>query len=392
MKVSQDNAYEIFSWLQAKTICKFKSCCKSFSKFLEESDFKTKQANNLLKKDDTCFFIQPGQIEQRYKKIVELHTLLKEKQSSGIPNNVLKFLSKSASVLSSSNGLILCCTISDQQDPIELFICNPITKSRSFIPTPKSLQGNYPYVDINIMLDCSNGSSYDYKIFLFENTIAWSPTCYICKVYDGKEGVWKTMKNNFFSGGRNMKFDMSVLHNGVIYFISDCSPYFGISSPFYMPYIMSYNLENGISTILRLPEEATKGCNENHVSCDMGIFKWGKVTNPNQSICLVRLRECVFNVWFLKDYESSLWESVLEVRVRALGLKEKDPNVRVFMVMNGDLLIFATKNKVYSCGLSNERFMVVEEICEHSCGYCPRLISYSNTLRLCGTNAAPLPC
>ncbi|XP_004502368.1 F-box protein At5g49610-like [Cicer arietinum] len=388
MELPQDILLEIFSWLSGKSICKFKSCCMSFSNFPEEVNFKIKQARNLLKMEDTCFFIQP---EQKCKKIIELHSLPKEKQSSGVPNNVLKFLSSSASVLASSNGLILCCNISDH-DPIELFICNPITKSRCFIPTPESLQENYRKVNINILLDCSNGCVDDYKVYLFENTMEWSPTCYICKVYHGKEGVWKTMEKSFFPGSRNIKFDMSVLHNGVIYFISDCSPYFGRSSPFYMPYIVSYNLEHGMSTILRLPEEATKGCHENNVSCDMGIFKWGKVTNPNGSICLVKLRECVFNVWFLKDCESSSWQKVLEVRVKALGLKEKDLDVRGFMVMNGDLLIFATENKVYSCGLSGERFMVVEEICSHNCGYSIRLIPYLDTLRLCGTNVETMPC
>ncbi|KAL5075988.1 hypothetical protein RYX36_014972, partial [Vicia faba] len=85
--------------------------------------------------NDTCFFLQHDQISQRYQKRIELHHLPKEQQQlSGVPNNVLTFLSNSACVLASSNGLLLCHTIND--DPLELFICNPITKSCFFIPTP----------------------------------------------------------------------------------------------------------------------------------------------------------------------------------------------------------------------------------------------------------------
>ncbi|GAU38076.1 hypothetical protein TSUD_318700 [Trifolium subterraneum] len=387
MEVPQDIAFEIFSRLPAKSICKLKSTCEPFSKFPEENTFKTKQAHNLFGRDDTCFFIQPEQIKQRYEKRVELHSLPREQQSSGVPKNVLTFLSNSACVLASSNGLVLCHTINNDQ--LYLFVCNPITKSWSFIPTPESLQIKDNSANINLMLDCSPSSSDDYSVILFENTMEWSPTSYTCNVYHGKEGVWKTMESCFFPGGRNMKFDMPVFHNGVVHVISDSNVYFVRSSPFYKPYIMSYNLEDGTSTMLELPIEATEDC---HVISDMGIFNWDKVTSSNRSICLVKLSESVFTIWVLKDYESASWQKILKVRVKDLGLKEKDVDVTGFMVMNGDLLVFSTEQKIYSCRLDNERFMMVEEICKNNCGLHPRFISYSDTLRSCGINAETMPC
>ncbi|XP_058783439.1 uncharacterized protein LOC131658123 [Vicia villosa] len=387
MTVSQEDiAYEIFSWLPAKTICKFKLTCTSFSKFSEEFPFKTKQSCNLLGMSDTCFLLQHDQISQRYQKRIEFHHLPKQQQFSGVPNNVVTFLSRSACVLASSNGLLLCRTIKD--DPIELFICNPITKSYFFIPTPESLRKSHNFSSINLILDCSHSSPDDYLIFLFENTIEWSsPTSYICNIYHGKEGVWRTMENNFVSGGRNMKFDTPVIRNETLYFISDCNDYFTRLSPFYKPYIMSYNCEKGTSTILKLPREAIKGF---HAECNMGIFSWGKVTSCNSSICLVKLRKSVFTIWILKDYKS--WQKILKVRVNALGLEEKDAHVTGFTVMNGNILVFSTEQKVYSCGLDEETFMMVEEIGSHSCGSNPHFISYSNTLRPCGTNDKIMPC
>ncbi|XP_050884825.1 F-box protein At5g49610-like [Lathyrus oleraceus] len=388
MEVSQEDiAYEIFSWLPAKTIFKFKLTCSSFSKFQEESHFKTKQFCNMLVKSDTCFFLQHDQISQRYQKRIELHHLPKEQQFSCVPNNILTFLSNSAIVVASSNGLLLCYTIND--DPVELFICNPITKSFFSIPSPESLRKNHRFSNINLMLNCSDDSSDDYLIFLFENTLDWSPNSYVCNIYHGKEGVWRTMENNFLCGGRNMKFEMSVFHNGALHFISDCSNYFTRFSPFYKPYIMAYDFVKGTSTIIKLPREAIKGF---HAECNMGIFNWGKVTSSNRSICLVKSTRSVFTIWFLKDYKSCLWQKILKVRVNALGLKEKDAHVTGFTIMNGKDLVFSTEQKIYSCGLDGETFMMAEEIGSHSCGSNPYFMSYSNTLRPCGTNVQTMPC
>ncbi|AES59267.1 putative F-box domain-containing protein [Medicago truncatula] len=381
MEVPRDIAFEIFSWLPAKSVCKLNSTCNSVTGFSEETVFKRKQSRNLLGRDDTCLFIQPERIIQKYVKRVELHPLPEDRQSSGVPEKVLRLLSNSTSVLASGNGLLLCQTINDH-GPIEFFIFNPITKCRSFIPTPESLQRNHDFANINIMLDFSSD---DYKVFLFENPMEWSSiNCYTCRVYHEKEGVWKTMDNGFLAGGRNMNFDMNVFHNKAINVISDCSHYFAKPSPFYKPYIMSYHLENGNSTMLRLPREAIRGC---HTMTNMGIFNWGKVSSSKRSICLVKVRKSVFTVWYLKDYESSSWQKVLKVRVRGLGLQEKNPQVTGFTVTNGDILVFATEEKVYSCGLNEERFMMVEEIGQHNCRFNLRLISYSDTFRSCGINA-----
>jgi F-box interacting protein len=384
MKVSQDIGFEIFSWLPAKSICKFKSTCNSFSNFSEETVFRTKQTKNLFGKDETCLLIQPDEISQRYvTKRIELYSLPKHHQSSGAPNNILSFLSNTSSVIASSNGLILCHNIND---PVKVFICNPITKSWSFIPIPESLQMNNNFANAKLMLHCSLD---DYKVFLFENTMEWDPTCYTCNVYYGNEGVWKTMECGFLPGGRDMKFDMPVFYNGALHFISNSGRYFGRPSPFYKPYIMSYNLENGISTMFRLPREAIRGC---HLPCNMGIFNWGKASNSNGSICLVKLRKSTFTVWFLGDYESCSWEKVFKMRVRAMGLKEKDPYVMAFTVVNGNRLVFATEERVYSCCLDKKRFMKIEEICQHNCGFNPRFISYLDTYRSCGINAETMPC
>ncbi|KAJ1426697.1 F-box associated interaction domain [Sesbania bispinosa] len=389
MVLSQNDFFDIFSWLPAKAIYRFKSINKPFYNFSKEAYFATKQSQNSLAKDDTSFFIQPHMF-QRYDTRVELHSLPREEASSGVSNDVLKFLSNSARVLASSNGLILCRTTSKDLD--ELFICNPITKSHLSIPNyPKqsSFQENLDNNDLNIVFECYHDLD-DFSIFLFENPIHWS-SFYKCKVYHAKEGVWKTMERSFSTGNRSMKFNMPVHYNGALHFISDSYPYINRLSSDFRPYIKSYNLKSGMSTKLTLPAEARRGSHDK--SCNTGIFKWCKVSSLlSQSICLVRLKKLVFSIWVLIDYESRSWERILKVRVKAMGLMEKYPKVTGFTVMNGDLLIFATEEKVYNYGLSELRYMRLEEICEHGCGTIVYFTPYSNTLRPCGNVAATLPC
>ncbi|XP_061352705.1 F-box protein At5g07610-like [Gastrolobium bilobum] len=380
---SHDVLFEIFSWLPAKVVYRFKSVGKFSLEFSDETLFASKQAQNALLKDDTCFFIQ-SDIGQRYNGQTELHPLPGEELSSGVSDDVLQFLTNSARIVASSNGLILCRATCQNQ--VELFICNPATQSLSPIPIPEDLQVSVD-ADLKIVFECHSD---DCMLFLFcENPKdGWSSNLY-CNVYLHKEGVWKAREESFTTGARNLRFDIPVIHNGAIHFISDCSPYVNRNSQYFWPYIMSYNLESGASRMLRVPKKARRGFNDD--SCNMGIFKWGKVTSSTKSICLVRLRKFVFTIWALRDYESSSWRMILKIRVKAMGLVEQDPTVTGFTVLNGDLLVFATTKKVYGYGLSNENCIVLEEICEHGCetGVC--FTSYSNTLRTCGTDATALP-
>ncbi|KAE9587390.1 hypothetical protein Lalb_Chr23g0273121 [Lupinus albus] len=224
----------------------------------------------------------------------------------------------------------------------------------------------------------------------FEDPIDWeSSSYYICNVFHPKSGIWKTMEKSFFVGPRRMKFDMPAHYNGCLHFISDCSNYLVKNNPYFRPYIMSYHLESGISSMLKVPKEARRGSHD--LTCDMSIFKWSNLSSSMlQSICLVRLKKFVFTVWVLRDYESSLWYKIMKVRVKALGLKEKDPMVIAFTVMNGNVLIFVVGKKIYSYSLNGENHRRLEEVGEHRCDSKVCFTSYSNTLRPCGTGATAM--
>ncbi|XP_028759747.1 uncharacterized protein LOC114718558 [Neltuma alba] len=352
MDMPGDMVLEIFSWLPAKSIYKFKS---------------------------------PNWV-QRYGAETEFHHLDSKNPVSGVSHQFSQFLESypACRIVASSKGLIL------GRSNTELFICNPVTQSWLLIPTPDHLKEN-PDADLKIALQCDVEDSNDFMLLLFENQDEWASQYYNLKFYSIEEGKWKPIGASFFGGGRPLRFDMHVYHRKAFHFISDCFASLSKQSPYFRPYVMAYNLEDGSSRMLRVPREARIGSHD--LTCQMGIYKWGKPTSLDESICLARLRKNVFTIWVLSDYEIGKWRRILKIRVKAMGIKEEDPVIVTgFFVMNGDQLIFTTEKKIYRYGLRQENYMKLEEIYEHGFGRdATSFTAYSDTLRPCGNDAAALP-
>ncbi|KAK7368408.1 hypothetical protein VNO80_10433 [Phaseolus coccineus] len=381
MAMISSEIFPICTYLPAKSIYRFKAVSKGFYNLSKEAFFIWNHVHNSLKRDDTCFFLQ---LERPCNEKVRLHP--PSQQASGVSGDVLQFLSKSNKILASTKGLILCRAT--DKTPSEFYICNPATKSWLPISLPTHDEKNLNAHVIIMLLECYDEFD-DYMVVHFETPTDWSSD-YACKILKPREGLWKPMEKGFCAGGRNMKFNMPVHHNGVIHFISDCGSYITKGSPYFEPYIMSYNLKNGTSTMLKLSKTSRKSSTDE--KCDMSIFNWGKVSMASSSICLVRLKRSTFKVWILKDYKTSRWRRIMKVKTKEMGLNEKYPTITGFTVMNGEVLIFSTEKYFYSCGLIDGNYMKIEEICENKCKYYVSLTPYMNTLPPCGPGATPLSC
>ena len=104
------------------------------------------------------------------------------------------------------------------------------------------------------------------------------------------------------------------------------------------------------------------------------------------------LSKHVFTIWVLSDYVIGTWKRILTIRVKAVGLKEKDPIVSGFSVVNGDKLIFTTQKKIYKYGLREDNFMRLEEIYDHRFrDNKVTFFAYLDTLRPCGHSYERLP-
>lgn len=374
-ELNEDLLLVIMSWLPAKSIFRFKSISNFFLHEFSSLQifFALEQSHN---SQDTSFFIRPKYFN---KNNVEFHPLPNQKLSSGLPLNSLQFLhnNNQTLILESSNGLLL------MRDESTLLLCNPATQTWLPIPTLEPDMNTLDFV-----FECKHSSILDLDDYILMSIKRDWARSLECKLYLPKEKKWKTI-GNLYKGAREIMFN--VYHDGVVYFVTDCGNDIKKKNQFYRPYVVTYDLKNFTSRILKMPRDARRGSHD--ISCKFGIFKWGNITSSFKSICLIRLRKFRFTTWVLIDYNLGLWKRVMKIRIKAImGLEEyKNSRIAGFTLLNGDMLVFATDEKIYRYNLlGKDGFETSEQVCEHKCGFEVDLFSYSNTLRPCGNGATSL--
>ncbi|KAK4285208.1 hypothetical protein QN277_001937 [Acacia crassicarpa] len=313
----KDVVYEIFTWLPAKSILKFKSCSKFIYEFTQEKYFLVKHSQNVTLQGDSSFFIiqrvhiTPGDYEE--KNIISLPG--NKASSLGIPKNFLGLLSqRPIRILSSNHGLLLCEVLQKgefyypQKPKGELIICNPTAQSFSSIGLPHSFEENYRKTYVTLAF----GSVHDdevYQLLVFEYHQERESEYIVCKAYKPKEGVWKEREKGLLMGYR-----WALL----------CS----YSSRGRCQNMLLYNFESGEMRRLLLPKEATttrwfdpKKLHYHSVR----LFKRDKaVGTSSDDICLViwDKDDLVFTFWVLTDYESSLLVKVFDGEYGRNGIAE----------------------------------------------------------------------
>ncbi|KAJ4980247.1 hypothetical protein NE237_031084 [Protea cynaroides] len=384
---------EVLSRMSAKSILRLTSLSKTCSNFPSENFFLKNHSQQLLYRDDLGFFIQQ---DQRGGK-VELHTLSSNEDKKnfddyGVPHSSLDFLYNTTNkILGSCNGLLVLKKTNEED--MGLFLCNPATQKICSIPKLMTNINN-DQSTFGVHIVSNNGATEfpdNYGVIMVKSAEDWLPYSIFYMYIKGEE--WKEMAK-LNTGARNIIYDMPVYCRGAIHFISDTFPYLTKASPDYKPYIVACDTDKVKSWRINLPKEAMR--NSHDQSCVMRIFKWGKPSSlsSQSSICLVRLRKSVFMAWVLNDYDVGLWILVLNTRVRAMGLREPEPVVCGFTIINGDCLIFATQQWIYCYRptLSYGRLkhsVKAEEISRHGLGGCATHLcftNYSNTLRPCGSS------
>ncbi|KAL2228878.1 F-box protein At5g49610-like [Sesamum indicum] len=378
--------FDIFSWLPAKSLYRLSSVCKSSKELLSDDFFIRKQFKNMQLVSDRDFFIYPD-IFQRYRiGNLEFHALSSKNSNSSLPLESLNFLANHGNIIASSNGLLCCRNIGDDENP--LFLFNPTTWSYLPIPLPDE-RSTFRLLNIVFVCEKDEDSKDDFLLLTLFSPDEWGEKFH-SKIYSPEERTWRD-GGRVDVGQRDMNFEHMVKQNGVVYMVSNCFNYFAKGSRFFWPYIVAYDIKNSNSRFLKIPKGARKGVWDSMLR----IFKWGNHPNNSEfnSICLVKLLKNTFTVWVLVRTRSSYyWKRVFRMRVKAMALAlSKIDHLRVegFAVFNGSFLIFATERKVYSFNLIDGE--EAEEVCGHQFGNYVRFASFSSTLRPCGPGAITLP-
>ncbi|GAB4855875.1 hypothetical protein Ancab_024514 [Ancistrocladus abbreviatus] len=358
-----DELFEIFSWLPATTLHKFKTVSKACSDLLTDNLFMQKQCHNSFSRPDDGFFIEENIIAPDRATNAELHSLPGCKFSTSMPRYSVRFLKK-VRILASSNGLLLCrSTVRIQTD--RLYVFNPATMDSFLIKLPtKTISKKHKHRPLDIVFSRDQNSGkfpHDYTLLLFVCHRSPGFKGYYCNTYSFEQGEWRK-KADICTGERCIPFASSVLCNGKVYFLSDARPFLVCS----MPYVACCDIHTGTSTVLKLPEDCSKTFYR-----ALHIFGWEHGSVSRKTICLVEfclLREQEFKVWVLQDVESTnqpvSWTFLATVSLQSIfpELVTEYRPISDYVVSKG-YLIFAFKGTVYRYRLTgSEDGAILEKI------------------------------
>lgn len=221
---------------------RFTSVCKSAKGLLVDDPFIKNQYENMKSVGDTSFIIQRKTCPRG-----SLASFSDSTEGSPIPYSSLDILDSVHSIVASSNGLLLCKNIQNDENPLLLF--NPATGDTLGIPLPY----DFNIYKSEFIFECNaNEISDDYLLLAIEFESIWNPT-YYSTLYSFKEQVWKD-KLELNLGDSYILFKNSVYQNGTAYMISDHT------APYRVPYLVAYNIQNREERLMKVPKKSQKRC------------------------------------------------------------------------------------------------------------------------------------
>ncbi|XP_057432061.1 uncharacterized protein LOC130724799 [Lotus japonicus] len=350
-----DELANVFKLLPAFIVCRFKCVGKLFD-YTTNPKFCAEQASHMLSLGDQHIFTSPGS-HIIYDSGIHLLHLLHNGPSDGVPKDFLDFIEQSGQIISSWNGLVVVrCR---RKNPFSYFICNPVTSSWTPLTSPCP---NY-YVEgtLNIIIiPSSTPTANDYRLLSMIRGPSIFKHYYVLKEYNPVGDYWQVINPNMGLGDRNVILGQPAIVNNWLYFMSDNYEYsfFG-SDRFYLPYVVAYSLHDHTSVLLDLPIEVL----QEPFDGKFGVYTWGSRWTSRECLCLVRFINSSFSVWTCADSTSIIatWVQILHITKDELGLSGEsfslfsmyvEPIRNHYTVVNGDCLIFATRDKIYAYNIN----------------------------------------
>ncbi|XP_074561711.1 F-box protein CPR1-like [Curcuma longa] len=355
--LNYDQLAEVFSYLPAKNLCRLHLVSKSLHHMITSDRLfhLTQSYHNAAAAAiivETCFRLQFFILDP----------------DAGLPPRASLDILSSCRILCSAGGLIFYLI----KDTLFYSICayNPVRRESWLIRIP-------PDGDIgprsSLAVEFTNNVAGDYKLVFLTTDEDWSN--YRFRVYDSAAQVW-TRDEMINNGGRNLKFENPVVHQGAVFWASDCVSWFTTVDP----YVLSYEIATGVVEFLAMPE------------LDDGAVEW--IDNISVAVweeswlCLMhcRQRTGTFTAWGRSgDSWVKLNEFVhLEKPKRSVGTRW----YATMLVCDGGkekgmILVFSVNGEAYVYSFRQKDLTRLPT----RPGPCfPTFFAYANTLRpACGT-------
>lgn len=385
MTAWQDVLYHVFHRLPAYIVCRFK-CVGKRVDYTRIPRFCEEQADHMLSVGDLHIFTSPV---SDYHQVtgLGLHNLLEDGPAAGVPTDFFNVVARSGKILSSWNGLIVVRF--RRKKVLRLLICNPVTSSWAPLRTRCGEYDANANVNI-IIIPATAPTRNDYRLLSVTRQNKIFPP-YVLKEYNQIADQWQVLNPDMNLGDRKLNISKPAIVNEWIYFMSDNYHYMNfIDDATIMPYIMAYSLTDHTSVRLDLPNNAL----EYLFHGSYGVFTWGCRWTSQESLCLVRFINSSFTLFTCAapTSQNSSWVQILHVTMDDLVLSAarsspnsifREPIRWPYTVVNGNCLIFATREKIYGYNINGPYPWKLRQLGINDSRTNINFIPYSSTFRRC---------
>ncbi|GAB4855313.1 hypothetical protein Ancab_023932 [Ancistrocladus abbreviatus] len=218
---SEDLLMEILSRLPVKYLLRFKSVSKQWLNLISDRRFSLFHSQRHPNPPSSALFFNHS-LCSSWSSTFEFIPLQNHHQVTDSPPFLSLFNSSSMAILQSTNGLVLCKSVS--QSDLAYYIFNPTINQISQLPFPNAsiLLGNQSISVVGLNLAFDPSTSADYKVICVwkDNSCSYIHEIpHGINVYSPAIGEWKRSVN-FFTPPFDMEFERGVYWNGNVLWLS----------------------------------------------------------------------------------------------------------------------------------------------------------------------------
>ncbi|KAK4840234.1 hypothetical protein QYF36_003231 [Acer negundo] len=319
-------------FLPAKSLCRFRSVCKSWDERISHPFLAHQQTNQF--KDISGLFCQSPFLSPSF--------VYFNRDAYGVPSPCFSFLPDLVNVKSTCNGLV-CCQCSSEVDVY--YVCNPVTEKWTKLPQPNMLHGSQTVATLAFEPTAFSFSAHYQLVCAVADVLSDPPVVYF-EIYSSRTNTWRVSETVCYEADALTLSNDGFYMNGNVYWKT-------LSGA-----ILTFHLHYEMYSIVHLPP--------NH-------GPQGALTHLHRELCYVLPAivddECTISIYGNVDmslkYEITLQQNMSGMYCQAL------PSV------NDEMLMILLDKGVIAYHVKTEKVELLSE--KRMAGY-QTILPYINTL------------
>lgn len=260
----------------------------------------------------------------------------------------------STKLLDSSNGLLLLCSLSDDSQILDYYVCNPLTLKWVCLPQTLSQP---KWVKAAFLVEKDSG----HYLVVRVAELLWRSKVFNFEIFSSKLGEWRYLKMNCPRRIKHfVKSRHTVCYRGIIHWLVD----------YYTILAFDPKSNTNDCRFIDLPRDR-ESTHVGVLGVSCGMLRYMEVSDND----FEEFREQSIGVWTLVDYDAGEWFLEYRIQLNEFGSCDDswDPDTAFvtrplgFHPFDSDVLFLDQRRRLYCCNVSTRLVELVD--CESHLNY-----------------------